>query len=476
MTAPPTQTSLLSLPDELLETIVQCVLTERPKRPAALALTCRRLGRLVRHQIFRRIHYEGSARRGRDSLLQQAFEVCPSARNLVRDLLYLPQYNFSTGASVLVSDPELPYIFFIFPAIRTLDLAFTRSDGLTSFLTGPTTPNDGSLRHLEISYEFEREEENACMRRAGWWNPLLRFSDLLGLAVVVEPGGEDSGVVAFETARLLPLESVRKFTISALMFPTNGLPLSALLPSLEDLTVIMARCDDEADPCTRLIRTAPSSLAKLTIVTYSIASPWTAGFVEALTDRPTLRHLSLTCVAIDTYRASQYFSSSSLRALTFTSACPSDDVDLLRLVSGRTRMKSLEVLRFDYFRPSGRQGIRYSLADMLASTGPVDLASALESLRSHEGPRWPQGCTAAGLQRVVEEAQLHGIRVCGMAVESLDWVALFDDEVERYLVLRAVEKGDRSLIDEYFGRDKADEAIERHSWRFASASAAAMTS
>lgn len=337
MTAAPTKTSLLALPDELLEDIVERAVGCYPRRPTALALTCRRLGHLVRARIFRRLEYSDDIQWKSWLLIQQAFQVNPVARSLVSQLEYNRRYREKDESEVdedqgeavhFVGDPELPFLFYLFPSVTSFTLRNAKSKQLAALLTGPVSPSDHKLRHLSLYYTGHNDDINRFTLQPGWWNALLRFTGLESLTIATEPGYEDCENVTFDTSTSLPLEGVHELEISTAMFPTDGLPLSALLPNLEVLKVLVFSPKNEAEKFARLVRTAPSSLMELQIVVY-FESPSIDDIMTVLADRPTLRHLSLPMGAFEAERALRYLLSSGLRSFTFEGSRPLSDDFLL---------------------------------------------------------------------------------------------------------------------------------------------------
>ncbi|GAA5989904.1 hypothetical protein JCM10908_002372 [Rhodotorula pacifica] len=455
-----TRTSLLSLPDELLDKVVHELFDGYPvyvdlsKEACAVALICRRLRPLVEQRVYHRLDYGGDRKLLRRRL--NKFEKRPELRALVRLLEFRHAFDDDDDSEYYeinnTSYPGSHKALSQFPGVRTLILHEAFPADIANVLGGSTTRAHPNVRRLKIKYMARKENG---VHKAVWWNSLSRLPNLeeFTLAPVAR---EESTVLAFDTSEVItPVLSVYKLEVTTNINLADDSPdISTLFPNLIDFRIRIEGPWLHTADIDRLLHTAPSTLHTLRLDALGeIEIPLLRAHLERFSK---LKRLYMSEIeSLDEILPAIQSSSISLLQL----ACSASDKFLLGLVDGPTRMKHLEALQLDLLGGPNETGIQPLIA--AACRDKRDGANRLARLKEDYAPPWPPGASEKGLGKAVDVARSHGIKVSGWVLPYIGWEERWDREVESCLVDATLAEGDWTVIEEYLGKDEATKAVQR---------------
>ncbi|GAA5989905.1 hypothetical protein JCM10908_002373 [Rhodotorula pacifica] len=453
-----TRTSLLSLPDELLEVILTTVLAGRPRPPASqVALICRRVARLVRQPLYYEIALGPSSGKWRQchKLLMERADL----RELVKDVtLYTDDDGISSTAL-----SECAKLLAELPQLDTLSIEAV-APLIADLFDKISAHGLLSARHVSIPLFPNDDDPEDAVYDAVWWPSLARLPRLRQISL--SPGDNCAEVTLRfpATTTPLPLTAVHTLEIYGPAFSAQGPgDLADLLPHLERLDLTFF---DDAATLLHILKTAPVTLKHLHIYNSCAADAQ----IPPILDRfPHLDQLSIPN-HLQTRLLLPFLLSSRIRSLSFHHDFSEDhegvtvtDEFLLKLVGAAEGMQCLERLHLDYAWVRHDVAIQEEIAMAIKTAARDDLVK----VRAHVGPDWPTGCSARGLESVIEVAHARGIHLSGDALRCLDWDRHFDELVERLLVGHALAENDYTLIEEYLGEQGAGAAISRQRPRLA---------
>ncbi|GAA5989944.1 hypothetical protein JCM10908_002388 [Rhodotorula pacifica] len=462
-----TRTSLLSLPDELLDKIVHEVFApftvsfEFSKEARDVALICRRFRSLVEQRAYQRFTYGGDRKLLRWRL--NKFENRPDLRALVRHLEFRRVHdeddaiddddeNFDIKTA---SFPGSHSALSRFPEVRTLVLDEAFPADIANVLGGPASEAHLSVRRLEINYMAHEGDEQ---HKAAWWNALSRFPNLEEL-LLAPVAGEEFTVLAFDTSEaVMPVLPVRTLEVTTRVNLADGSPhIITLFPNLNDLRVDIAGTSLDTSRVGRLLHMDPKTLETLHLYGHSYSETVVPSLESHLERFTQLQRLRLDRIAsLDAILPALQSSSISVLEL----ASDVSDKFLLGLVGGPTRMKRLQSLRLNHLWPIPRaETIRYGTTSVCRKKRGG--ASAIVQLKEYYASKLPHGATEKGLRKAVDIARSHGSKVSSSALGYIGWEELFDREVESCLVDVTLAEDDWTVIEEYLGKDEAAKAVQR---------------
>lgn len=133
----------------------------------------------------------------------------------------------------------------------------------------------------------------------------------------------------------------------------------------------------------------------------------------------------------------QFLSTSPVEKLKFETGYRkpvlANDEFLLAVLEGDRRAQALRYLGLNHYgAPHSSAYLAYPIRGVLSR--PENLEAGLENVRHAAMPKWPAGCTEAGLKRVLEAAKKVQVTVTGSALACLDWDRTWDDTLERTAV------------------------------------------
>ncbi|GAA5989942.1 hypothetical protein JCM10908_002387 [Rhodotorula pacifica] len=444
------RTSLLSLPDELLEVILTTVLAGRPRSPASqLALICRRMARLVRQPLYYEITLRLSSRKCRKlhKLLMERADL----RELVKDVTL---YDIDDDGIPSIALSECAELVAKLPQLDTLSLEAV-SSVIAKLFDEIFAQGQLSARHVSISLFPDNDDPEDAVHDAVWWPSLARLPRLRQISLY--PGDDANVTLRFPAATTpLPLTAVRKLDIYGTVFSAKGpADLADLLPHLERLDLTF---HNNAEGLVRSLQAAPGTLTHLHIYTSCAAD---AQILPILNRFPHLDHLSIPN-NLQLRLLLPFLLSSRIRLLSFHHDLSAEhegvnvtDEFLLKLVSAAEGMQCLKRLQIDYAWARHDVHVQEEIANAIRTAARDDL----DWTRARRGPHWPAGCSAKGLESVIEVARTRGIHISGDTLHCLDWHRHFDDLVERCLVDHALAENDYTLIEQYLGEEGAGAAI-----------------
>ncbi|GAA5989940.1 hypothetical protein JCM10908_002386 [Rhodotorula pacifica] len=461
-----TKTSLLSLPDELLEVVVSQVLYNRRSSACNLALACRRLSSLVQKEFFKEIGYGGRLKTF--ELLTTVLAGNAHLRALVKEMRFFRTIGLDEDGEDLNKEyrdystdyPGSPDVLAQYSSLRSLSILGASPDEIQLILGAPSCPILDNIRHLELRCGGDPNLgfTGVFKHKALWWNLLQRMPTLEELVLSSDILNEEteSRIVFDEHDMPQPLPSVRYLKLESPVFLPEQIPLlEALLPNLEHLNLDCIFNEDVK----HILDGAPVGLRRLTLC-------WANRDNRSHASLPLDRFARLDTLSLWDIAAPLLFPAlrtTSIQSLHFDLATEVTDELLLGLVSGPTRMKHLASLRIDYIWTHGNEEALRRLAGLLATIQGDDL----EDVRDRMRPSWPEGCSASGLQKTIEAARPNRIKVYGRAVDCLDWDHRFSDLAERCLVDHALAENDYTIIEPYLGEEGAGAAILRQRPRLA---------
>ncbi|POY76694.1 hypothetical protein BMF94_0286 [Rhodotorula taiwanensis] len=419
-------TSLLSLPNELLLAIVAELNTPDLLQ---LALTCRRLLVPVRVKLYRRISLDTTDACRK---LAAALDDNKGLRDLVKGMGLEPlrevcgnvAYDEDGDPYLLDSDDE-----------EMIEDVIAPEDGLASWLGLQTR-----LPAVERVTMLELSPVAVC----SFLEQALKYMPRLSCVLLpAEPMSGDDDAVACDFRRIVsslptsrglelmtngpwcllklvdhdnapPLVNVRSLSLGpAIPDPERMAELASVFPNLQELTIYLVEADAD-EGYEHLLKTAPAGISTLRFA----GEPGKP--IDHLLHRfSDLLELRLVTKSFSPKSLLSYLRDSNLVALEFDSGAPVNDRFLLSLVDR-------PVPDFQAFKDEAR-------------------------------PKWPTGCSEAGLSRVVEGAR----SVRGTAVDALDWDRQFEEELERALVNHAHPRPAHDFLEEVLGGDGASEALHR---------------
>lgn len=458
-------TSLLSLPNELLLAIVAELNTPDLLQ---LALTCRRLLVPVRVKLYRRISLDTTDACRK---LAAALDDNKGLRDLVKGMRLEPlrevcgnvAYDEDGDPYLLDSDDE-----------EMIEDVIAPEDGLASWLGLQTR-----LPAVERVTMLELSPVAVC----SFLEQALKYMPRLSCVLLpAEPMSGDDDAVACDFRRIVsslptsrglelmtngpwcllklvdhdnapPLVNVRSLSLGpAIPDPERMAELASVFPNLQELTIYLVEADAD-EGYERLLKTAPAGISTLRFA----GEPGKP--IDHLLHRfSDLLELRLVTKSFSPKSLLSYLRDSNLVALEFDSGAPVNDRFLLSLVDARSRPKCLRRLVLNYLDPyMSSVPLRYALRRRVKQRPVPDFQAFKDEAR----PKWPIGCSEAGLSRVVEGARSVGTQVRGTAVDALDWDRQFEEELERALVNHAHPRPAHDFLEEVLGGDGASEALHR---------------
>ncbi|BGP00619.1 hypothetical protein NBRC10513v2_006420 [Rhodotorula toruloides] len=281
---------------------------------------------------------------------------------------------------------------------------------------------------------------------APWWPgrlaqySSLRDIDLLDFDVSPSELTGSSGVV---------LPNITSFCVSS--YELDALPLqdyATLFPNLRRFRIV-----DEGDGgFGSILTTIPNNIRILSTsstVEYGFSLEGPAFPVDRDLERFSqveelhLSQSAFTLAWLDTHLRTL----ANLRVLHFELWSPVTDAFLLSLVEGPTRLHRLELLGLGYVDCDRYPTITSSDYEL-----PAEAKDAQHYVFPNWfEPEWPAGCSEAGLAKVVEAAQVNGVRLVGPALEAVGYEAAWNREVCMALLLWGKQEADFSEARDFLG-------------------------
>ena len=265
------------------------------------------------------------------------------------------------------------------------------------------------------------------------------------------PALEDLGVFQPETSSALPpMQPILPLFASLTGLSLSGSDLGAAdLPAIVDFAphVIDLRLYDcaSAPRYAKILRTAPTGLLRLALTAADgePSEPRLDCLLDDILPRfGRLERLTLSAHSFTPGRLAPYLASlPALHDLTFDRETrPTDDLLRALFVDDKSphRLRHLTNLEFDHVSSIDEP----TLSD-LGWVFPAGATSPTDDLdRTWRAPRWPEGCSPAGLEAAVAAARAVGIHVDGLAVMALPWNGAYAQERGMRLLVWGLRTGD----------------------------------
>ncbi|GAA5988963.1 hypothetical protein JCM10908_006248 [Rhodotorula pacifica] len=434
-------TSLLSLPDELLERIFHHIETPSKRFLANLSTTCRRLEPIAGRLLNRTCKLTCLSKYGVEKLERR------TPRH-DRPILHLSVNTFDGVEEAYAQDVIARYL----SQIRELEVVIGRPNELLHFLA-LLPPSKLRILHIEkLCPDEDREEEGLDKLFRG----LQAFPNLQELQVddselKSRHTGSNSRTVAIpRLPQLRKLSVDDRFCRTA--FPNRRHGLSRIMPNLEVLILRfqLKWMSSNGHNWTPLLATLPATLRHLSICTrwHRDESPTPSGYLAKL---PNLRYLRLGPTTFLEEDLLAYLPSSQLEMVVFDSATPVSDKVLHALTEPSIRPARLRLLRLRYIGGPLPHDIRHSFdSKHHILLYPEETETRLrEWLR----PQWPPGATDEGFCEAVGEAMRSGISVEGYTLACYKWQGLFEKELWQCLMKASRAKDDFTYVVSKYGRE-----------------------
>ncbi|POY75651.1 hypothetical protein BMF94_1273 [Rhodotorula taiwanensis] len=451
--------SLLSLPDELIENIVDKAIGCHPT-PINTLLICRRIlplaHRILYHTVVLRSSFQQRA-------LRATLERNPRLRPWIKILVL----HGITPATPEVCERQRALLSMA-TSVEHLYLS-EYSNVLLTALAHDATWSKGwtklrtfRLRGLEPLYHTSPDEAGDPVKAVeDLWRLLGRFPTLQQVAIRSAADGTSFFPTIASTAASFP--SIHSFHASG--------PLT-MMPNLKVLSLSPApRRRRLPIPPASVLTKASATLSHLTIGHQHIGAN--------LQRFPALTFLRLEPDSFDPDTVLPcLLSSATLEEIVFGYGAPVSAALLRGLV---IHCATLRRLTLDYDRSPARGKALQDLFVRLSVNNVDRFIDGLAELRQRSRPRRTVG-SEADLRDILSLAADRKIDVTGSALTCLDWEAYFDDKAAAYLVNLARSTRDADRIDavgatlvrnalvndqlgpiqQYLGREGALQAFQRH--------------
>ncbi|GAA5988984.1 hypothetical protein JCM10908_006257 [Rhodotorula pacifica] len=453
-----TQTSLLSLPDELLVRIVGKLANRRRryniKNLLLCATVCSRLGRIAQAALFERIDVD--AHGGCFEKLANTLGRKTSLGQLVTDYS-VHLWRLSGGGAVAGFDQALARAKFA----KAASAAFRSLSNLQTLALFDATSSQidiilshlGSrrLRAVQVTIVPMPQEREIWPRI---WAHFAEHSSLHSLMFQLADIFEEVPALSKDCIPdFRPMPQVRQLCTSTQSWQVafgSAVAIRKLFPNLEDLSVVVVHRNDTAWFSAQLadLSDGPQSLTVWSTLRTSVPQDY-------LKDLPaTVRHLCLGRNSFVEAELLAYLPTSPLRSLHFMFG--TEGVDrILQLLTGPTRPRSLRRIVLDHAKLplSLENELCYDLDN--EGRGEAYGEEILSSLRRRWRSAWPPGCTADKTRAAIAAAKAFGIAVEGSAVEVLEYDAIFERELFQSMMRDAKSTDNYEKVFERFGEPAA---------------------
>lgn len=469
-------THILSLPDELLALVARHVAMRDKKLLLPLSLTCRRLGRLAQSQLLNNV------------AIDSAFKLCafgntlrrrPDFRERVARLHVRYKKNYDDdGMGISDNEDDMYYSRAsarTFPH-RSVHATFYES-GLAGLLLSSPLP---ALVHLSLS-SFPPRLLGHLLREIGRIGSLPHLSSIQinGMDCLYEATG-DTAVGLFPLLAAMPTLRQVDLHLPGLKLPLSsdeigilaGVHTLSLWPAictdlesavplvdfLPDLRVLHLKSAWSTPVLHHILSTAPCALTSLSVPQSEPGLP--AGLERLLGRFTALEELELRA-RLDFDLVVPQITQAPIRKLAVDSReIEISDSQLDGLVTGMCHLRHLQL---NHISPTAfGTHLGDEIRDSLHYPYDVDVRTAADRLRAKHRPSWTSRATAEDYARILRSAAASGMLVKGTIAVCLDWEQDFDRQFERCLVDYPFQKNEPRLLTEYYGPQRAGEAVRRH--------------
>ncbi|GAA5985304.1 hypothetical protein JCM10908_002612 [Rhodotorula pacifica] len=440
--------SLLTLPDELLASILDHFADAQAPTLLASARVCKRLGKIATERIYSSVSLNLGGRT--TNAFTRTLDQNPGRHALVECLALYPEWDFDEDGQKDEEEVKQGHaakccsIIRSLPELRQLELHFFHGSVMGAILS-----DEGVQAALQNLQGLELEEPEYDHEDAIWWPSLARFPALATLQIF------DTGIFDYISSTpniRTPLTNITEVTLSINDLPDQAAQtIASVFPNLVSLAV----GETAGEGCiSAVIEKMPTSIKRLILYYVSETSSISEAAWTRLRDLQDLRLCEYAC---DVKQSLPQFSRSRIKTLSLGNDMDVPDQCLAALVAGPQRMPCLRRLTLRHAWVSSIAHLHGEIARLIPDTEP----DRFERLKTQYKPKWPEGHTEAGFARAVEIARKAGIQVVGGALECIGWEQRFDEAVERQLVDHAVRTDDFSSLDQVLGREEGTAAIRR---------------
>lgn len=266
MTTGRIKTSLLSLPDELLSTIISEVVRVHGRRTATLASTCRRLAPIVRQEVYRELLFGNNE--AQSDVLSELCANRPDLRGLVRVLRVERPVEEIHKRKMIVYDyiavhPGIKLLHSDFPALRTLSVSQATPTDIFTILSRVAATTRPDIRKLTLQCAPDSVNSVYKRHKTIWWHILARLPKLEHLTITPSDGPSLVEILIEHVngRAVSPLPGLHSLTIGKPMSGMVKVPeLATLFPSLKSLQLTCTLSSDLES----VLRHAPTSLTQPT--------------------------------------------------------------------------------------------------------------------------------------------------------------------------------------------------------------------
>ena len=451
-------TSLLSLPDELLDHIFD-FLAEPLQGPHPLVpvlSVCRRVYKIVKPILYRDVVLGKYLKATLH--IEAAIQQNPLLGQLVRNLELRDYGSFHPAHERGVLSREVEATLHAFTKLTGLTVALVEPDEAASALAAlpPTT-----LRSLDLQLIWSEEPSH-------WQDLQTRLSRFSGLRVLKckdldsQSAITDASFLPREprlSAQHLSLPSLLELHMTDYVFlelVEGAGHLRQTLPRLQVLHITITR-SEFAFAISACLLHLPSSLAKVAISleTFSaVERQWLSTF-------PVVHSLEISESVREPDLLAYLASATTLEIIKFTMYGGVTD-RVLRALTRAGRPPRLRRIHLDHVECTPTEEIakqldRYKIADLRVAD---QIGRA--QLRNYLRPYWQPDSSEEGLLSALATADANGIEVAGTAVDSLEWEETESLVRAFYMMRRARATDNYDEVVELYGEEMVTVWLKKH--------------